>query len=82
MFSPVMGSPSAGRFARLEVGSNANDLALLPAIDIPVLVQNIGGIYDERVLGQLPGVQRAFRVAIIGCPGFLTLCPSPSRREA
>ncbi len=46
-----------GRIATIGLGNMFNDLPLLKEVDYPVLVQNEGGSYDERV--NLPNLIRA-----------------------
>jgi mannosyl-3-phosphoglycerate phosphatase len=41
------------------LGDSANDVALLSAVDIPILVPKPDGQYDQAVLDQLPAVRRA-----------------------
>ena len=43
----------------IGIGDSANDVPMLSAVDIPVVVQKPGGLYDEEVTLRLPGILRA-----------------------
>lgn len=43
----------------IGIGDSANDVPMLSAVDIPVVVQKSGGVYDEGVTLRLPGILRA-----------------------
>ena len=43
----------------IGIGDSANDVPMLSAVDIPVVVQKSGGVYDEEVMLRLPGIFRA-----------------------
>lgn len=43
----------------IGIGDSANDVPMLSAVDIPVVVQKSGGVYDEDVTLRLPGILRA-----------------------
>jgi mannosyl-3-phosphoglycerate phosphatase len=47
------------RLRAVGLGDSANDLPMLAAVDLPVLVQKADGSYEEEVLARLPQVTRA-----------------------
>jgi mannosyl-3-phosphoglycerate phosphatase len=52
----------AGSHLRLRsagLGDSANDLPMLQAVDMPILIPKPGGSYDSDVLEKLPAIRRA-----------------------
>jgi mannosyl-3-phosphoglycerate phosphatase len=47
------------RLRAVALGDSANDLPMLAAVDLAILVQKPGGEYDEEVLAKCPRVKRA-----------------------
>ncbi len=47
------------RVRTVGLGDSPNDVALLRAVDIPILVARPGGRYDSETLAAVPGVRRA-----------------------
>ena len=47
------------RARTVGLGDSPNDVALLRAVDIPILVARPGGRYDSETLAAVPGVRRA-----------------------
>lgn len=47
------------RLRAVGLGDSANDLPMLAAVDVPILVQKPDGSYDQEVVSRLPRVMRA-----------------------
>ena len=47
------------RLRAIGLGDSANDLPMLAAVDVPILLQKPGGSYDEEVLEKIPRVKKA-----------------------
>jgi mannosyl-3-phosphoglycerate phosphatase family protein len=50
----------------IGVGNSANDLLLLANVDLPVLVRNPDGSWDEEVSRQIPGILKSTEVGPAG----------------
>lgn len=61
-----------GDIFTVGIGDNANDLPMLAAVDLPLLVQKRTGNYDETVLASLPGVTLAQGMGPVGWARVVT----------
>ena len=50
----------------IGLGNSANDLSLLANVDLPVLVRNPDGSWDEKVSRQIPGISKSTEVGPAG----------------